>query len=267
MDLTDSDLIDEEYFETDGGGQPQTPEQKPETKPEAKPEDTSVHDLRKQTREQADRIRELEQSTQYWHSQAKRSPEPRRAEPEPEPDVNLVEAFASNDPKQLKSALSKLGFVSKADVDDQISRTRTQLAEENKLFRDYPEMQNKGSEFFKTASKHYNALLEDDPSLQGDPKGIKMAARLARTEMEASQRETTDERNRRVGSQSGDKGAPATRGTGKGAGTGRTEASTDLSPLQKQIIKNLRDAGSTLTEEGYRKRAGETGVNMSGRRR
>lgn len=245
--------------------------------PAAKPKDEiaeALRELRGEVKGLRGRLSEAEQDARYWREQSKSST---RQEPEPEelldPGEDLLEVFSSGDPKRVTTALKKMGFTRQSDVQQAIGTTRQEITAQQALYGKYPDLADTESDLFKATAAVYNDLASD-PTYKKSPKTIEVAARMAAAELGLSaarpkarrdaevddydERET--ERVRRVGAQAGERGRPRTRGTGRDTGE---DSSSELNAMQRTLIAKFQAAGSTVSEEGYRKRA-ESGVRMSG---
>jgi hypothetical protein len=238
----------------------------PVEKPVEPPKDEQK-EIREELASLRNRLSETENNAKYWYEQAKgKATAPAAVEEEEEVielKEDLVDVISSGDVKKIKETFKKLGFVDEKEVKQRIAQTRQQIAEEAELFGPYPDLKNPESELFKEAAKEYGQLAKQ---FGESPKTLALAARIAAKSIgyEASTssrrqpaQEDDDEadRVRRVNSQSGSRGRSA---------KGGNEGPDEFSPAQKSIIDRFQAVGSSLTPEGYRKRA-ETGVRMSAR--
>jgi len=223
------------------------------------------------------RVRESEESAQFWAEQAKAgggtgksAAEP---DPEPEPDIDLVSEITTNGVKGLETVLARLGYAKRDDIHREIGATRAEITEQSRLLQEYPELGDEQSEFFQETAKVYNQL-KTDPIMAKSPKLIAIAARMAKAEMgtparrraapaahapdddyEDDYREDPPPRDReaeRVARQSGDRGRRSE----------RTEPQV-LDAGQKAIVRAFQAAGAPVTEESYAKRA-NAGIRMGG---
>lgn len=254
--------VEDEVEELEEQHEEETPEPAAQkAKPE--PKDDS-RDLREENKALRGRLSEAEQNAQFWHGKAKDGKAAPAAEAMEEASEalseDIVDALASGDTRRISKLFKEMGFVRKGDVDQAIDRTRAQITEESALYGKYPELKDKDSEFFQLTAEKYNELALD-PVLAKSPKLIEIAAKLATAEMggdaPASRRrggEEETERVRRVSAQAGDRGTKAAR---------QTADNSELSKSQASLIAKFRAAGSTLTEDGYKKTASR-GVRMSG---
>lgn len=243
-----------------------------QAEPEAKPEEDltkeQLRELREENKTLRGRVSEAEHNSQFWHNKAQGAGGGAKAaaveeEAEPAPlSEDIVDALASGDTRRISKLFGEMGFVKQSEVDKAITSTRAQITEEAKLYGEYPDLQDKNSDFFKSAAAHYNDLAKD-PAMAKSPKLIEVAARLAQADMggreetPAPRRRDDDDadRVRRVASQSGDRGTKSSRT--------RDADNQDLSPAQANLIAKFQAAGSSLTVENYKKQA-NAGVRMSG---
>lgn len=267
----------EEYIDTDfpTGDEPQGGDGQQPSAPTAKdPVADELKEMRAEMKNLRTRLSETETDARFWREQAKGGAKP-EAEPEEE-DIDagedLLEVFSSGDAKRVVQSLKKLGFTRQQDVQGMIGSTRQEMTAQAALYGKYPDLQDPNSEFFAETAKIYNELAQD-PAFKKSGKTIEVAARMAAAELgtsaprqkggrrdevdEYDERET--ERVRRVSSQAGERGRPRSR---SGRDTG-DESSNELNAMQRNLIAKFRAAGSSVSEEGYRKRA-ESGVRMSG---
>lgn len=266
----------------------QAPE--PAAQPEKKKDDDPIRELRDEFKSIKRELAETREDAKYWREQANRggraTPEP-EAEPEPEPDLgdlDLTEVVTANDSKGLVSALKKLGFVSRKEVEAEIAQKTGQLTHEAKLYSEFPDMQDDASELFQRTAEIHQDLCRD-PDMAKSKRLIETATKMAAAELGIEPRSTRrarpsesdrtprrervedsdrrgdyedeEERVSRVRAQQG------VRGRTPGRKAENPDATEELSPTQKTIVQRLRDAGANITEEGYAKRA-LRGISMSG---
>jgi hypothetical protein len=224
----------------------------------------SDRELREEVKALRGRVSEAENNAKYWHGKAAQAPvkEEKADEPDPALSSDLVDAISSGDKKLVQKLFKEMGFVSSKDVDKAISTTRAQITEEAKLYGAFPELQDNKSELFQLTAAKYNELASD-PILAKSGKLIEIAAKLAAAELgtekakPANRRAAADEeetdRVRRVSTQT----------VPRGSKVARDATNDDLSAAQSNLVKKFQAAGSTITEEGYKKHA-SLGVRMSG---
>ncbi len=217
------------------------------------------------------RARESDQTARYWAEQARAQPEKKAPDPDPEPDedIDLVSEITTNGAKGLAKVLDKLGYVKRRDVEQSIASTRNEITQDAAMLRDYPDLADTKSPFFRATAAIYNSLTADDERAKNNPKTIRYAARLAKAEMATaprrrgdpdpdedldSERYDDDPDAARIARQAGDRGRRA-------AGGGAQPETLDR--MQKEMVANFRRAGGEITEESYMKRAKE-GVRMGG---
>lgn len=277
---------------TDGAelGERREPEATPEgdrpagEKKDDKPVDPELKRVKSELKAERARVREATESAQFWADQARAGKAPVKTDPEPDPleelgDVDLVNEITENGVKGLDSLLTRLGVARLKDVDQRIVSTRSQITAESALMREYPDLEDDQSPFFKATATIYNSLAQD-PHMAKSPKLIATAARLAKAEMasraggggrrrpaaatdadedldddieDQDDLEVDDERADRVARQAGDRGR---------ARQSRV-ADENLSDAQKRIVAKFKAVGADISEDGYKKRA-LSGVRMAG---
>ena len=263
-ELLDDGSEELEDVEAGSEEQPEQPEAK-EAK-EGKEEKSALKAIRLELKELKGAISERDRALEYWRGKAEgkgtanSSAEGDDDEEDVKLDDDLVDAISSNDPKRISKALKSLGFVREKDVQRTIAGTRAAMTREAKLVSEFPELNDEKSPFYEATKKHYADLVADDPSLKQSPATLRMAAKLAKAELESGEGE--ESRASRISRQSG--GRQVRRSSSQSGGS--AEGSEELSPVQKRIIANLRDAGAKIDEAGYKKRAA-SGVRMGGVKR
>lgn len=242
----------------------------------AKPErDSEVDKLRKEFEALRKERDELAASERYWAEQARGKGKP-ADEPEPEPEDEEDGPEDDTPDKQFEEfsakgveALVKRGLLTKkaareiirkeaekiarSVVGETVTRLSKQQAEDGKLARDYPELSDEKSPLFARTRDIYREMVADDAGLKNSPAALRLAARTAKAELDASER---DRRGRiaRQGEQ----------GSRNGGGMDSGDDDT-LSPRQREILKAFnRDGTSEISEDAYLKRA-KAGVQMSTR--
>lgn len=244
---------------------PVTDEKSGSGKDDGKDGDDPVRELREELKQLRGRLSETEQNAKFWYEKASGKSTANETADEDEEeekfDEDLVDVISSNDPKKVKTALRKLGFVSEKDVQKRITQTREQIAAETELFGAYPDLKDQDSELFTTTSKEYARLAK---KMGDSQQTLAIAAELAAAKIgyEAPakggrRRNDDDEEDRvqRVNSQQGSRG----RNTRT-----RSEGPEEFSDAQRSIIAKFQSAGSSLTPEVYRDRANK-GVRMGAR--
>ena len=269
------------------GLEPEVPQSTPAQpdKPETKnAPDPAVKALEKSLAQLQQSLNEERQNARFWHERATTAPKPEAPKPETKAvdPAEFVELLTSKGPAAVEELIEKKlregGFVSKSEVEATIAAVRGQVTIEQQLERDYPDLADPTSDMFKETARQYQELVAGAPELKGKPIAMRTAAKLAEAALDldpaekprraTSRREDvqdaedvdTDaetreaERVRRVRSQ----GTPSRRA--------RRDDTDDneLSPIQKSIVENLRNAGANITEEKLRKRI-EGGTALSGR--
>lgn len=206
--------------------------------------------------------REHEENARYWHDQAKgktaAEPKPPAAAAEPGDEVDPIEAQSKGGMKALDELLIKRGFVKKADVDTTVEARAVQFTVEAKLAKDFPEITDQASQFFKDTAVEYAALTK-----QGVPHivAIQQAARNVRyAAIEAGTYETAKakaDREERAAAASGDRNK-------KGGSSKGEEESDELDNFQKTIVAQMCPDDMKLEdfEKAYKARA-KAGINYT----
>jgi hypothetical protein len=225
------------------------------------------------------RAKEADIAARYWNEQAKAGggrKEP-AVEAEPEPDIDLVDVITKDGIKGLDRALAKLGYVKQSDVDSKIGATRAQIASESAVLSKYPDLADNNSPLFAKTAEIYNQLRQD-PDMARSSRLMEIAARTASAELAKG----GDTRSKRRGApepedqvdddfegEESPEEARAARIARQSGDRGRRESRSDnapeeLSPLQKRLVQNLRNAGADITEAGYKQRALSGKISRSG---
>jgi hypothetical protein len=205
-------------------------------------------------------LNEQGNATKFWYDKAQAKEKPAAADKGDETDdADVLEAITTKGVKGLDEILAKRGYARQADVDAKVEARAGQLAAEQTLYAEYPELKDQKSDFFKEVAAEYGALIKD-----GVPqaRAMQMAAKTVelsmiregkretpkqKTEREKGERET--ERRARIAAQTGDRGGRVA--------AGAAEEDDELTDEQKHIAAQFG-----ITEEAYQKRAKE-GVNRS----
>jgi hypothetical protein len=190
-------------------------------------------------------IAEKDQAARYWHEEAKKKPAAKADTPiETETEEDPLEVLSKKGVKGFKELAEKLGFVSGESVDSRIESRARQLTEDAALAKEYPELADEKSEFFKSTAKHFQTL-----TAAGVPKGVatRQAANNAYLEGVRSGKIVTkaeqDEREERAAAAGGDK----SKGKGK---TTSDDENDELSDFQKSICREMG-----VDEKAYKDRA------------
>lgn len=256
---------------TDEGGSPQEGAGEKEAE-KGKPSD-EVKQGRKDLEAANRRIAELEQSERYWAEKAQRkasggqADDPGEVDQDPEDDLitdlvaagvvdpgidadKFVEELSTKGPAAVTAVLDKVGYVKKSDVarlakevaERVVGKERGKISLDNRLLRDFPDLQDDKSELFQETGKIYRQLVALDPTLKRSPGTLLIAADKAKAQLNSRARKNGDgegehtdyrdresERDRRARAQQGDRG----RG---GSGFDRHD---DLGPEQKEVLSRM----------------------------
>jgi hypothetical protein len=243
--------------------------------------------LKLQLRNERQSRQDAENNARYWHEKAQQSAAapavPAKKEAKEENPSDFIEQLTERGSAAIDDLLAERGYVRKEEVEARITHARNQVTVESALARDYPDLQDSESEFFKETAAQYQTLIAETPELKGNPRTMRLAAKLAAAEFgdaeperkapkkgkvvpivedddedDDEQEDTPENREtsrvRRVQSQSVT-GRRVRRETGDDDGLDR---------VQKGIVANLRAAGANITEESLIKRI-QGGTKLSGR--
>lgn len=198
-------------------------------------------------------LNEKDQAARYWHEEAKKKSEPKKDPPIETPEVedDPIEVLSKEGMKGFERLAAKRGFVSAAAVDSKIETRAQQLTDEAALTKEYPELTDNKSEFFKATAAHYQRLVD-----AGTPQSVAMrqSANNAYLDGVKSGKIVTkaqqDEIDARAAAASGDK-------SHKG---GKSDAAKDddLDEFQKNICEQMG-----VDPAAYQKRA-KAGVVYTG---
>jgi hypothetical protein len=204
--------------------------------------------LKTETAAKDAQIAEKDQAAVYWHEQYKgkatASDKTPVADEGADPGLDPIEALSKGGMKAFESMLTKSGYVKQVDIekltDSKIEARANRMTVEAELAREFPELNDSKSEFFKEVVAEYKAM-----TAQGTPEivAMKQAARSARlAQIEAGKvipKAEQEERQRRADAAGGDKSrkTPA-----------KEEAENEeLDEFQKNICKQMG-----VSEEKYK---------------
>jgi cell division septum initiation protein DivIVA len=221
----------------------------------------TAEDLQAQIAELREQVAESQRTAQFWADKAQTTPRPAPAPAsaveEEEPDV--LEAITTGGAKGFDQLAAKRGFVRKSEVEALIDAKASTLTKEQALMDEYPDLKNKGSEFFKATAVNYGELVK-----QGTPGLVAMEMAARQTELAflragkakpdapgADEKEAR--RLARIAAQSGGGNG------GRRPAAASEEDETELTPEQKHICDAMG-----ITYEAYAKRA-KAGVAIGGR--
>jgi hypothetical protein len=204
---------------------------------------------------------DLRRSNEFWADQARSAartpPAPPAAKPEPEPedDTDLLDLISTGGAKAFAQYMKKKGFVTKeeaAEMANNIASTKAnQLTTEAELLRNYPELGDKSSPFFKATAANYGDLVKEGvpPQLamrlaaeRAELQGIK-TGKVKTPQQKNTEQDREAQRQRRIDAQSGDRGQRVPI-------EAEEDESDELTAEQKYICKAMN-----ISEEAYKKRA------------
>jgi hypothetical protein len=245
-----------------GGGDGKTPEtpakgKKEDDKPPTAAELKAARDesaALKKAKEDA------EEATRYWFEKAQakdeKPPKGKKAkaqeDDEDEDDVDIVEVLNTKGKKgldeYLEKSLKKRGYLSKEEAEALIERRATQIVTDAELAKDYPDLKDHKSDFFKETARQYKQLGDDVK----EEKRTVLAAKLAEAELRRTGKwkdpEAETERRKRIDAQDGRPGY---------AGESGEPEDDEMTTRQKFFSDQLG-----VSHENYKKRA-KAGVQFT----
>ncbi len=243
---------------------------------------------------QADRQRatEAENTARFWHDKAQTpAAAVKTVAKKEENPADFIERLTEGGAAAIDELLAERGYLRKDEVEARIAASvqhaRQSVTVEAKLAQDYPDLEDSTSDFFKETAAQYQALISETPELKGNPKTMRLAAKLAAAEFEqdAEAKPARGKAKKTVvdDDEDGDEtddvdededDTPAKRETSRVRRVNSQSVSSrrvkrdgndeTLDPMQKSIVANLRAAGSKITEESLIKRI-QGGTKLSGR--
>jgi hypothetical protein len=227
------------------------------------------------------RAAEAENTARFWHGKAQATPVAAKKEEESDP-ADFIEQLTARGTAAIDDHIAKRGYVSKDEVEARIAAARNQVIVESNLAREYPDLADSESAFFKETAAQYQALIAETPELKGNPNTMKLAAKLAAAEFEPQDEQPVRKARKASPVEEDldddvldeDEDTPEARETSRvrrvqsqsvtGRRTRRDANEDTLDPMQKSIVANLRAAGSNISEESLIKRI-QGGTKLSGR--
>ena len=230
-------------------------------------------DTQRQIDELKEQVAEAQRTAQYWADKAKPAPAPAPA-PVVEEEPDVLEALTTNGAKGFDALASKRGFIRRDEVEQLINTRAQSLTTEQNLLAEYPDLKNKGSDFFKATAAHYGDLVK-----AGTPQAVAMGLAAKQAELQfirdgkiklpgqapaLTREEKETARLARVAAQGGDTGrrssAPAEDDDGE-------LDANQLNLVRKMLVGTPGADGKPMTEaqaiERYKVRA-KAGVAMRG---
>lgn len=219
----------------------------------------------------ADQADEFKRTAEFWHGKATAAP----ATPKPaaaadsvdDDEADLLDIVASKGAKGLDALLAKRGFVKAVDVAATVNAKVSQVESEQQLVRDYPDLKDKNSEFFKDTADAFGRL-----KASGVPEGEAMVLAAERTalahiragKMKTPSEITAEAKATRETARLARVAAQASSGGGRGAPT-EEEGDDELTPEQRRIAVQMLGGNGVSDEDAiakYTARA-KKGVAMS----
>lgn len=241
------------------------------TPPAAAPDPVA---LQSQIDELKEQVAESNRTAEFWAGKARAgAPAAPAAAAEDEPDV--LEAITTGGVKGFDALAEKRGFVRKADVQSMIDAKATTLTREQTLMAEYPDLKNKGSEFFKSTAVRYGQLVQDgmnqsqamETAARETELGFIRSGKIKLPGAEPTKAEKEAERLQRIAAQGGEGGGRRP--------SAATEEDTELDAQQLHIVRSMLVGqpgpdGKPMTEEQaidkYKTRA-KAGVAIKGQGR
>lgn len=174
-------------------------------------------------------------------------------EDEPNPELaddtaeKLVNDFASTG----VAALSKRGFITKADAHkiaadvavkvsrELISRERQKMSADEAIIKDFPELKDQDSDLFKETAKRYTKVLKMDPSAMKSPAAFYLAAESAKEFLRGRQPRQDEDRDRGGREREEDRRDRANAQDGRARGRSQVVDDDMLGEEAKSIIKAM----------------------------
>jgi hypothetical protein len=260
---------------------PQTPPT-PAIAPAATPEEVAA--LKAQVADltgKAAQADEFKRTAEFWHGKATAAapaPAPKTGDAaEDEDEQDLLEIITSKGAKGLDQLLKKRGFVSAAEVSTMVNSKASQIHAEGELVKQFPELGDANSEFFKATAQAYGVLKQE-----GVPEARAMVLAAKQTALDfitagkmktpgqvAEETKATKEAARlaRIAAQAGDRDNRRTAGEDD-------EADTELNDAQRRVAlsmlvgapgKDGKPMDEAAAIAAYQARA-KNGVAMSSKR-
>jgi hypothetical protein len=217
--------------------------------------------MQKQLTDMKSEMAEKDRAIEFWANKAKAAPASAAPKAEEvEDDTDILEAITTRGAKGFDEIAKKRGFIKGDDVDSRINSTVGRVTKEQELKKQYPELNDSKSEFFKLTADNYGVLVK-----AGTAPAVAMEMAAAQTELQllregkrklpAQQKADDDaqkekDRKARIKAQSGEGGR-----TAPAAGD---ETDDELTDEQKRICSAMG-----ISEAQYKERA-KTGVAMKG---
>ena len=176
------------------------------------------------------RVREAEEATKVWYDRAEKATEAAPAKTEKAEADDPLSVFDDETKTAVRSYVKQqtAGMVSAEDVDKRAQAIVTSQLTQDQLVRDFPELGDKGSDFFKKTTEHYQRLDGVAPAdrLRMSVEQTELALRRDGTWKE---RESESDRIARIAAQAG----------GAGGGPSDQAGSEELDKAQSDLAANM----------------------------
>lgn len=184
------------------------------------------------------RADEQEQSARYWHEEAKKKPAAAEVKESVEDDTeDPIELLSKGGTAALDKLLEKRGFVKGDAVGATVEQARQQLVIEAALAKQFPEITDQSSDFFKQTTSEYATLVKQGTphivAMQQAPKNVRLAQIEAGTYKTPAEKAEREERAAAAGGDKSKKGGPTTRGSAEG------EESDEITPFEKIMLREM----------------------------
>lgn len=145
-------------------------------------------------------------------------------------EIDLVDVLAKRGGKGLVDVLRKSGFVDQSTADQMIDQRAREISTEQHLRKDYPELENRDSQLFKSAAPRFHELVG-----QGVPRAAAMRLAVEQAELDGYR-----SGKRRTATQKEEREQPPR----------RAEEDENLDDFQKYVCEALE-----VDPDAYKKRA------------
>jgi hypothetical protein len=141
---------------------PARPAAAPAPPPAAPPPDSAAQLAAEKTRtaQLEAQVAEHQRNAQFWFEKANKGAGKPSAEAAPvaEPEVDLLDVITTKGAKGLTEYLKQQGMVTRDEATSLVNSKAAQIAKEGELMATYPDLQDKGSDFFKATAAEYGEL-------------------------------------------------------------------------------------------------------------
>ena len=102
-------------------------------------------------------VEEKQQAAEFWQKKASAAPAaaPTKPAASEEDDLDVLDAIASKGARGFDEIANKRGFIRKDEVEKLIDAKASNIAREQQLLKQYPDLGKKDSDFFKATAQYY----------------------------------------------------------------------------------------------------------------